>query len=422
MKPVELLQRNKFLIGVAVLVLAGLAGIIGLYLPIHKANAASVSGLETKANSLDKYSKSQVYSESAVQEAQKLTQDYQAGLEKVSAYLAKQSEPLEAPLTGPDNQPATDGSTWKLDYGLAVEHLMDTVQKSFLVVADNPIVAKQYATEIPDAQEMANQTRYLRVQQYAVDAIAGLNNPPNSHVVPVFNGFSFLAAPERLLSPAHGKEFTPIPFEVRISIEFTDIPRVLYALLRSQVQFDITSVSIDRPERLDRSGQNQIGLAERTARAKQPSQPELAAAPGRAAAGPGLSAPGGAPASAAEGEAAASAAREAAMAEAARAMEAGMAAAAAGAARGREMGAAIAARMAASMGGRMGMRGPVGQPVTRGPARSSSATMLTSKGKAATEEEKAQLPKTLVDVTIRGYVAAYKSPAPTTTAAAKTTG
>ena len=55
MKPAEFMQRNKFLIGVAVLVLAGVAACVGLFLPQNRANAQTVAGLETKAKALSGY-------------------------------------------------------------------------------------------------------------------------------------------------------------------------------------------------------------------------------------------------------------------------------------------------------------------------------------------------------------------------------
>ncbi len=410
MKPVELVERNKFLIGVAVLVLAGVGTIVGLFLPLHRANGESVSGLEAKAQSLSSYvQKADMPSHEDVTEAQNLTKTYQTDLEDVRAYLAKQDEPLEQPLTDQGGKPATDGSVWKLDYSLAVDNLLNKVGKDFLVVADNPVVAEQYGDEIPDAKEMATQTRYLRVQQEAIDAIAGLNKPPAGDVVPIFNGFSFLSQPERLLSSAHSTEFTPIPFEVKLSTEFTNIPLVIHALLSSKVTFELTSITISRPDQLDRGGSTRTAWKERAqaTRTVRPAAagPTLTAARPTAAptAMPGAT-PGATPGAEAPSAETIAGLREAMIARAGRR---------AGGPGGMPPG-MVPGGMPPGMipggipSGRQAPGGPGQVPGASARPRPSRGTRQMQ-GKKMTEEVKAKLPKTLVDVTIRGYAADYES-------------
>jgi hypothetical protein len=405
MKPVEFVQRNKFLIGVGVLVLAGVVACIGVFLPVRKTNAAEVARLEAKAKSLNDYAvKKDVASEADVPEARKLTQTYQANLDDLHAYLAKQDQPLEEPLKeqrGPGAPPATgqlEGSVWKLVYNRDVDDLLKELQSSFLIVGANPIVAQSFGDEIPSAEEIATVSRYLRVEQYAVSAIAALNKAPTPHAVPVFNGFSFLSAPERLLSAAHGTEFTPIPFEIRLSTEFSTIPRVLHSLLTSPVQFEITSISVSRPERLER-GSEQAAWAARTRAVAAPAAPKVAVAapsartvtapPTGGALGPGPGYMG--PSAEAIQE---MVERQKQMAQAqAEAMKGNMPTFTPGTMPGMPPGM------------QPGMPSGPTAPAARQPR---TRSMRSTTGTQVTEQIKAQLPKTLVDLTIRGYVADYQ--------------
>ena len=276
-----------------------------------------------------------------------------------------------------------------------MDSLLNSLQKSFLIVGDNPVVAQQYGDEIPDAKEIQTQTRYLHVQQLVIGAIEKLNSPAD-RTVPVFNGFTFLSQPERLLSTAHSTEFTPIPFQVRISTDFTNIPRVLHSLLQSPVQVEITSISIARPDRLDRGAPGKKAWAARTelartapARWRRPAGPRPAQQPSPSAGPMGTGGPSAEQLQAWQ---------EAAL-ETQRQM---MAAATANAGQA----AAAAAARAAALGQSYG---PGAQPSGTQPAAARRPTAArTAKGTEVTEEIKAQLPKTLVDVTIRGYVADYK--------------
>lgn len=118
----------------------------------------------------------------------------------------------------------------------------------------------------------------------------------------------------------------------------------------------------------------------------------------------------------ARGAAMAAAGQARGAAAAAAAVQQQAAAAAAGAARGIEIGRQMGAMMAARRGG-MGMRGPTtALPSPVGPAVPAATTkrttsVLTKQATEVTTSIKAQLPKTLVDLTIRGYVAEYKKKA-----------
>ena len=401
MKPAELLQRNKFFIGVAVLVLVGILAVIGLFLPARAANGETAKDLGAKSQSLATYAaKPELASKASVEEATKLTATYQGALDELRGELAKQAAPLDEPLRE-KGAPATtgqlDGSTWKLVYAQDVKDLADSLGKSFLVVGANPIVAQSYGDEIPPAPEIATQTRYLLVQKYAIAALAGLNDQPNAPIVPVFNGFSFLSAPERLLSPIHGQDFTPIPFEIRVSANFGNIPRVLFALLKSPVKFELTSISVARPDRLDRVGVDTSNFGRRTqlATAAAPKKPvAVAAAP---TPGPGAAAPAPAGPSEEGPNMAALAMMQAQEKERIAQMI------------------AMSQRMAAANPvGPMGMGMPGGPPMGVAPTTTTPAAAVRRPtvgvkigASEVTEAIKAQLPKTLVDLTIRGYVADY---------------
>ena len=435
MKPVEVLQRNKFLIGVGVLVVAGIGAGIGLFVPMHRANAQSATDLKGKATSLVTYAaKQDLAPKAAVAEAGKLKEAYQGDLDDLRKQLEGKAQPLNEPLREANAAADTgqlDGSTWKLVYKQDVDGLLDSLTKSFLVVGANPVVAQSYGDDIPSPDEVATQTRYLLVQKYAVESMAGLNTPPTSYVVPVFNGFSFLSAPERLLSPIHGQDFVPIPFEMHVSTDFGNIPRVLCALLSSPVQFEITSIAVERPGRFDREGAKMPAWAERTKTAAvAPKAPaagtEVAAgtAPGQpqtpASIVTGPAAVGGPPSAQeaqARGAAMAAAGQARGAAAAAAAVQQQAAAAAAGAARGIEIGRQMGAMMAARRGGMGARSGPTtALPSPVGPAVPAATTkrttsVLTKQATEVTTSIKAQLPKTLVDLTIRGYVAEYKKKA-----------
>jgi hypothetical protein len=399
MKPAEVVQRNKFLIGVAVLVLVGIAAVILGFLPARRANAQTRTELGGKAKSLTDYAaKQDLAPKAAIAEAAKLAATYQGALDDLRGQLAKQAQPLDEPLKEPGTSTTTqlDGSTWKLVYGKEVDDLAGSVGKSFLVVSANPIVAQTYGDEIPSAADVALQTRYFLVQKYAIGALAGLNDPPKNYVVPVFNGFTFLPAPERLLSPIHGTDFTPIPFEIHVSTDFGNIPHVLYALLKSPVQFEITSISVTRPEHLDRAIAQGSAFIVRS-QMSGPSAPKKPAAATAAtpsgAEAPGTNGPGlsndviAGMVAAQQREAQANAA--AMIEQMKRTMPAWMQPGGTGMAPGATTPGAVTT---------------AATPRRTTAARKMDATEIT-------DAIKAQLPKTLVDLTIKGYVADYKKKA-----------
>ncbi len=146
-KITDLIKRNTFLIGVAVLLVAGAVTIVGLFLPWRSANAAEVTKLESQQQSVSKYaSDAGLHSEKDVPAADALAKTYQDSLNEMRSHLAAQGQPLDEPLqerTPQGNIPATDGSIWKLVYEQDVDKLLKSLQKSFLVVGATPIVAQE---------------------------------------------------------------------------------------------------------------------------------------------------------------------------------------------------------------------------------------------------------------------------------------
>jgi len=175
---------------------------------------------------------------------------------------------------------------------------------------------------------------------------------------------------------------------------------VLYSLLKSPLQFEITSISIARPDRLDRGSPAKKAWAARI----QPGQtaaPKLALAPKPTPARPTTPAPtaalpfgGGAPPPGFGPSAE----------EINRMIEEQRAAAEAAAKEQEKI-------MMEAMNRARGMTNAPGtMPGATAPSSAARRmrSALTTKGTTVTEDIKAQLPKTLVDLTIRGYVADYK--------------
>jgi hypothetical protein len=101
------------------------------------------------------------------------------------------------------------------------------------------------------------------VQKGIVDAIGEVNKA--QMIVPVFESFVFSTKPERYMHPSHKDSFKCVAFQLRVVMEFKNVPIFLEDLVNSPLKPEVTSVS------LSRGGQ--------TARAASAAAPSTSASP-----------------------------------------------------------------------------------------------------------------------------------------------
>ncbi len=280
---IDAVKLNKFWVAVALLVVVSGVTFAAVFIPLRKKNAQEAAELEQQVGALSEYETKQLRNQQAIERAKEIQQFYHQQLQRVRAHLENQDAAIEQYFEEPGREGAgpLDGSVWKMVYADRMDALQQELEEGFLVVGSNPIVRREYVTAIPNREEMRQQEKLYWVQKYAVDAISSVNEAADQQAVPVFQGFAFLEQPEHLLNPSHSREFQPLAFELSVSLQFKYLPRVLSNLLASPANFQITGVHINRPQVLDRQadrrGSSLVGgrtaRAARTPTTRQPSRP-----------------------------------------------------------------------------------------------------------------------------------------------------
>lgn len=260
-KAIDFVKTNRFWIGVGLLALVGVAAFGAGYLPSVQATQEKKTELQQMVQSLQQYAAQDLHNQQDIQGVRQLQDYYRQQLQEVRQTLESRDAAIEKQFEEPgrEGQGPLEASVWKMVYNDKTRALEEKVQQFFVAAPTDLVIRQEYVTELPSQQEMREEEKYFWVQKYAIDALADLNASSAEPVVPVLNGFSFVEAPERLLNRSHREEFEPIPFEFSFSAEFKNIPRVMSSLLSSPANFQITSLETVRPDKLDRKVTKQGG-------------------------------------------------------------------------------------------------------------------------------------------------------------------
>ncbi|MFO7956977.1 MAG: hypothetical protein R6X33_07730 [Candidatus Brocadiia bacterium] len=249
----DLITRNKFWIGVGLLVLVAGVAFGVFFVPVRAGNTRRAAEIRRKAQSVAEYKdKSGIVNQRWIEQAERSVEEWQEEIRQIGRKLETQDSAIEQLFKDPDNpgrEDALEAGMWKMVYRENIRSLRETGRRAFKVFGDQALVTTEYGDEWPPSEEMRREEKKYWVQKLIVEALAGLNRESGRPVVPVFDSFSFVQEPERLLHPSHNNIFKPVPFEIRLASTFPNVPLVVHALLNSEANCQITSIQVERSDR-----------------------------------------------------------------------------------------------------------------------------------------------------------------------------
>lgn len=249
----DFITRNKFWIGVGLLVLVAGVAFGVFFVPVRAGNSRRAAEIRRKAESVAEYKgSSRVVNERWIQQAEQSAEQWQQEIQRIRRQLETQDSAIEQMFKDPDNPERKDSleaGMWKMVYREHVRELRETARRAFKVFGEDALVTTQYGDEWPPSEEMRREEKKYWVQKLVVDTLSRLNEDRPRPVVPVFDSFSFVQKPERLLHPSHSNTFRPIAFELRLASTFPNVPLVVHALLNSEANYQITSIQVERSDR-----------------------------------------------------------------------------------------------------------------------------------------------------------------------------
>jgi len=279
----DFITRNKFWIGVGLLVLVAGVAFGVLFVPVRARNSRQAADIRRKAESVADYkSSSRIVNEQWIQQAEQDAKKWQQEINQIRRQLETLDSAIEQMFKDPDNPQRDDpleAGMWKMVYKDKVRALREAGERSFKVFGVDALATTEYGDEWPPSEEMRREEKKYWVQKHILDALAGLNQAKARPVVPVFDDFRFVQKPERLLHPSHNSIFRPIAFELRVASTFPNLPLLVHALLTSEANCQITSIEVERSERggerrnVAQAQQLEIEAPEVVAAEKQPRRP-----------------------------------------------------------------------------------------------------------------------------------------------------
>ena len=242
------LVRNKFWVGVALVVVVAVFLVVLMGIPAMGANRRTTQELEGRRDTLSGYAKAQyVKNPSWAVAVENRKGGYLGQLEEVKSYLADRDKILEKMFEDPEHPetaPPLGPTRWKTVYSNLMDGLTEKLEERVVRLGSMPLERADYRDLWPTEQEMHQQEKFYWLQKAIVDTMAKLNAA--REVVPVFFEFRISGPAERLLSPAHGEKFRPIPWQLRVGLEFENLPRLLYELLDNELGLELTGMSVTR--------------------------------------------------------------------------------------------------------------------------------------------------------------------------------
>jgi len=245
------IMRMKFWIGLGLLVLAAVVLFALLAAPELSANKRTFAELDQRRQKIEQYAASQYIKNTAwIEQARRVRADYEKQLEEIKSYLAARDELLEKRFEDPedpDAQTPLQAGRWKMVYKEKMDKLLEKLDEHVTELgAGMPLVEANLGDVWPSDAEMHREEKRYWLQKAIVDTIVNLNAA--RQVVPVFYEIRLTDRPERLLSEAHGEKFRCIPFQFRVAMEFKNVPRLLNELLAHKIGLELTGLSITRGE------------------------------------------------------------------------------------------------------------------------------------------------------------------------------
>jgi hypothetical protein len=240
------LFRSKLFIAAVVLAVIVLA--IGGFMVLKAMgkNNQAFATLEDRKKRLEGLLTQGVKNDAAINQQRERKEKLNEQLNDIKMELAKADEVLEAyfddPRTG-DKGPI-DFGRWRVVYYEKMNELTRRLVESVeTVTTATPIVVEQVDDKWREHEKLHPLEKRYWVQDAIVKCLAQANANKDSPMVPVFDSFKFLSAPERLLHPSHETLFTTIPFEIVVAMESRSVPEFLKILLDSPLKIELTSVS-----------------------------------------------------------------------------------------------------------------------------------------------------------------------------------
>lgn len=259
----EEIKRLKFWIALGLLVLAGGAVLGVWFVPARKESASCLSDWQTKLAKVKSYQgKEDKLGRPDVSAAQELQQKYAQQLGQAKQILAQQDKLLEDYIPDLDGtRKPLDTATWKEVHKAQMDALEEDVQTSFPSAPSSVVSQTDYGFSWPTPEEMREEAKRYWVQRYLLEAICEVNKV--SVVIPALKSFALVNRPDRLLTSDDATMFTPIAFEFAFSTEFESLPMVLHKLLQCKVGLSITTVSVKRRSKVSLGPQQKTGTTGR---------------------------------------------------------------------------------------------------------------------------------------------------------------
>lgn len=259
----EEIKRLKFWIALGLLVLAGGAVLGVWFVPARKESVSCLSDWQTKRAKVGSYQdKKDKHGRPDVSAAQELQQEYARQLDQAKQILAQQDKLLEDYIPDLDGtRKPLDAGAWKEVHKAQMDALEDDVQTSFPSAPSSVVSQTDFGFTWPTPEEMREEAKRYWVQWYLLQAICEVNKV--SVVIPALKSFKLVNRPDRLLTADDTTMFTPIAFEFAFSTEFESLPMVLHKLLQCKVGLSITTVRVKRRAKVSLGTQQKTGTTGR---------------------------------------------------------------------------------------------------------------------------------------------------------------
>jgi len=242
----DFLGRNKFWVGMALVGFAAILLVVLVGIPAMAANRRTKQELQSRRDTLASYANAEhVKNPTWVLELEERKKKYLAQLEQIKSYFAARDRVIEARFVDKEypDKPLLP-SRWKIVYNEMMDELEEKLQEVVRLGTASPLERVDYQDSLPSEAEMREQEKRYWLQKAIVDTIANLNAARD--IVPVLYEFRILSQPDRLLSPAHGDKFRVVPWELRVALEFKNLPRLMYELLDHELGLELTEMSVSR--------------------------------------------------------------------------------------------------------------------------------------------------------------------------------
>jgi hypothetical protein len=246
------LLKLKFWIGAALIALVAVVMYFMLVRPIARENKTKRAELIKRAEELKSYASGRrdVKNELWIEQARKEKELVEGKVKEVIELMGKRDDPLEQAFVDEESkQPITDPGIWRGEYERRMRAMKTELQESGCEFGGQaPLVERTFGDLLPRKEEMEVLQQQYWVQKTVVDLIVNLN-VEQGKVVPVFSSLRFRGDLYRPASPAHPTKFRPIPMQLKVAMEFRDVPLLLQTLLNSPLGFEVERVSITRRPR-----------------------------------------------------------------------------------------------------------------------------------------------------------------------------